>query len=486
MKSKKVRTRFAPSPTGFLHIGGLRTALYSFLFAKQNNGDFILRIEDTDRSRFVENSIDNLISSLKWAGLNFDEGYSFGGEFGPYLQSQRLDIYQKYIKILLENNKAYYCFCSKQRLDKLRQEQQKKKIPPKYDGLCRNLTEKEINKNLNNKVPYVVRLKLPENEDIEFEDIIRGKIRINTKDLDDQVLLKSDGFPTYHFAVVVDDYLMKITHIIRGEEWLPSTPKHILLYKFFNWEVPKFAHLPLLLNKDRTKLSKRQNDVSVEDYRLQGYLPEALINFVALLGWNPGNDQEIFSLDELLKYFDLYKVHKSGAVFNREKLDWMNGVYIRKLSDLELYKRSVYFFSKYNLDKFSKDYILDVINLEKTRVKTLKELADVTDYFFIDKITYNKDLLKWKKGTLEQAKDRLEKIYDFIYNYDKDWTLEALESAIKRFIQENELGVGDTLWPLRVALCGKKFSPSPFEIMAILGKQKVLERVQDAIKVLSN
>jgi len=318
MSPDAVRVRFAPSPTGYLHVGGLRTALFNFLFARHSGGKFILRIEDTDRARYVEGAVDNLINTLRWAGLDYDEGPSAGGELGPYVQSERLEIYDEHVRILLESGAAYRCFCSPERLETMRKEQEKKKLQPKYDRTCLRLSPKEIEDNLTANKPFVVRMKVPDDATIRFSDIVRGEVEFSTERVDDQVLLKSDGYPTYHLANVVDDHLMKISHVIRGEEWLPSTPKHVLLYEAFGWEMPVFAHLPLLLNPDRSKLSKRQGDVAVEDYRDKGYLKEALVNFVALLGWNPGDAREIFSLKELEKEFSLDKVNKSGAVFNVE------------------------------------------------------------------------------------------------------------------------------------------------------------------------
>jgi glutamyl-tRNA synthetase len=291
----KIRVRFAPSPTGYLHVGGLRTALYNFLFARKNNGNFILRIEDTDRNRYVEGATENLINALKWAGLDYDEGPDIGGDYGPYMQSQRLDIYKKYSEELIKNGNAYYCFCTTERLQQLREDQEKLKLPQiKYDKHCLNLTADEIQKKLIDKIPFVIRLNVKPNEKIIFYDVVRQQVEFNSNNIDDQILIKSDGFPTYHLANVVDDYLMKISHVIRGEEWLSSTPKHVLLYEAFGWEKPIFAHLPLLLNPDKSKLSKRQGDVAVEDYRDKGYLKEALINFVALLGWNAGDDKEFY------------------------------------------------------------------------------------------------------------------------------------------------------------------------------------------------
>ncbi|MDX9925164.1 MAG: glutamate--tRNA ligase, partial [Ignavibacteriaceae bacterium] len=328
---ENIRVRFAPSPTGYLHVGGLRTALYNYLFAKRNNGKFILRIEDTDQSRYVEGAVENLINALKWAGLEFDEGPDKDGGFGPYFQSQRLDIYNKYAAKLVEKKNAYFCFCTPERLTSLRDEQKNQNLQAKYDKHCLSLSEAQIKENLNTGMPYVIRLKVPIGEKVVFNDIIRNRVEFDTATIDDQVLIKSDGFPTYHLANVIDDHLMEISHVIRGEEWLSSTPKHVLLYNFFGWELPLFAHLPLLLNPDKTKLSKRQGDVAVEDYRAKGYSPEALVNFVALLGWNAGDDKEFYYMDELIEKFSLDRVNNSGAVFDIQKLNWLNTEHFRKL-----------------------------------------------------------------------------------------------------------------------------------------------------------
>ena len=319
-----VRLRFAPSPTGYLHIGGLRTALYNYLYAKQKGGKFLLRIEDTDRTRYVEGAIENLIHELKWAGVEADEGVCLDengkitevGECGPYIQSERVEkgIYNKYAEELIEKGYAYYCFCSKERLDDVKNQQKADGKIPRYDGLCRGVSIEDAKKRIANGESYVIRLKLPENRDIVFEDVIKGRITINTNDMDDQVLIKADGFPTYHFAVVVDDHLMGITHIVRGDEWISSTPKHIYLYEALGFEKPIFVHLPTVLNKSGKKLSKRNDDASVEDFRLKGYLPEALINYLALVGWSPESNEEILSLDEMIKQFSFDRVSKSGGV----------------------------------------------------------------------------------------------------------------------------------------------------------------------------
>ncbi|PIT87772.1 MAG: glutamate--tRNA ligase, partial [Candidatus Magasanikbacteria bacterium CG10_big_fil_rev_8_21_14_0_10_40_10] len=359
------KTRFAPSPTGWLHIGSLRTALFAYLFAKKNNGIFLLRIEDTDRERYMEGGVENILHSLDWAKIKPDEGVALDangqtnqiGDNGPYIQSQRLEIYHKYIQELIDHDKAYYCFCSKERLDQLRADQQANNQPTGYDGQCRNLSLADARVRVQAGEKYVVRMKMPQDGTTKFNDLIRGQVEFQNNLIDDQVLLKADGYPTYHLAVVVDDHLMKITHIIRGEEWLSSTPKHILLYQMFGWTPPEFAHLSLLINEKKQKLSKRHGDVSVHDYIDKGYLPEALINFVAFLGWNPGDEREMFSLEELTKEFDFNKVSKSAAVFNMAKLDWYNGQYIRNLNIDELTRRCLPFLVRAGLidQKMEKD-----------------------------------------------------------------------------------------------------------------------------------
>ena len=508
----KIRVRIAPSPTGFVHIGNFRTILYNFLFAKKNKADFVLRIEDTDRKRFVEGALENLLATLEWAEITYDEGPKEKlkvkseklkviesinykdiveiGDYGPYIQSERLETYKKYAQELVKKGYAYYCFCEPERLEEMRKDQQALKKPPIYDRYClRNVSEEEINKNLKNNCRYTIRLKIPENETVEFEDIVRGKVSFNTNLIDDQVLLKSDGFPTYHLAVVVDDHEMGITHVIRGEEWLPSVPKHILLYKYFGWEIPKFAHLPLLLNTDRSKLSKRQGDVAVEDYIKKGYLKETIINFVALLGWNPGKGetQEIFTVDELIEKFDLANVHKGGAVFDIKKLDWMNSEWIKKLSTDELYQRSLEFWKEkafYNsasVEKKSEDYLKKVLTIERDRLSKLSEVGECNKFFFGD-IEYDKELLKWKEMSGDDIKKSLEKSLDVLTNIsDNDWTLQNIEKTLLEIAGDKK---GDLLWPLRVALTGEKKSPSPFEVAWVLGKEESLKRINEAINIL--
>lgn len=480
----KIRVRFAPSPTGFLHVGGFRTALYNFLFARKNKGVFILRIEDTDKKRFVPGATENLLKTLDWAGLSFDEG--------PYTQSERLELYQKYARELIASDQAYYCFCEPDRLEKMKEEQRSKKQAPMYDRYClNNVTEEEIQQKLKTNCPFTIRLKIPSNDKIKFTDLIRGKISIDTSTIDDQVLLKSDGFPTYHLANVVDDHLMKITHVIRGEEWLPSTPKHILLYRAFGWTLPEFAHLPLLLNPDRSKLSKRQGDVAVEDYIKKGYTKEAIINFVALLGWNPGSGstQEIFTLPELIEQFNLSHVHKGGAVFDLQKLDWLNSEYIKKMSLDELYKKSLDFFAQKDFyrsaseEKKSEEYLKKVLTVEQDRLNNLLEVGEYDKFFFED-IKYDAELLRWKTITNEEIKSSLEKSKSVLENFSEDsWTKENLE---KNLLQAAGDRRGDLLWPLRVALTGEQKSPSPFEVAWVLGRKESCIRLIFALDKASN
>jgi nondiscriminating glutamyl-tRNA synthetase len=491
-KDKKIKTRFAPSPTGFLHVGGLRTALYSYLLVKQNDGKFILRIEDTDRKRGVEKGTERIIETLS-KFIDWDEGPKLDekgkitetGENGPYIQSKRTEVYKKYVDKLLEEGRAYYCFCSSERLDKMRQEQTANKQAPKYDGHCRDLSKEEIDEKIKKGEKHVIRFKVKSGEDVQFEDLIKGKVSFSTNTIDDQVLMKSDGFPTYHLAVVVDDHLMGITHVIRGDEWLPSTPKHILLYQAFDWEVPKFAHLPLLLNTDRSKLSKRQGDVAVEDYLKKGYLKESLLNFIALLGWNPGegSEQEVFSLEELIKKFDIKKVHKGGAVFDLKKLDWMNGQYIKNKSDEDLLNLAKPFLEKYLSGKeidFDEEFLKKIIHIEKTRATKLSDFAEEIDFYF-EQPAYEKDLLRWKEITSEEVVKYLETMRDALGKTGFDSVSTIQESLLKVAGDKR----GEHLWPLRVALSGAEKSPSPFEIAWVIGKEESLKRINEGMDRIS-
>ncbi len=500
--SKIVRTRFAPSPTGYLHVGGLRTALYAYLFAKQQGGQFLLRIEDTDRERFVADGTLNILKSLYWAGIIPDEGVkldqeTFGihesaivqeGDCGSYVQSERLEIYQQYIKILLDKKAAYYCFCSSERLDALREVQQKNKLPTCYDRHCFSISREEAQKKVDAGERFVVRLLMPKEGNSTWNDLVRGEISFENKLIDDQVLIKSDGFPTYHFAVVVDDHLMRITHVIRGEEWISSTPKHLQLYAYFGWEAPEFAHLPLLLNPDKSKLSKRQGDVAVSDYEKKGYLSEALLNFVAFLGWNPGTEQEKFSLPELVKEFKLEKVNKSGAVFNLEKLDWYNKAYLKELGNKDIALRAAPWFSDAGIFEEDKsdvrarhELIVRAIGLEKERVTTLAELPVALGFVF-SLPEYTKEMLVWKKSSWEELKAVLPEVRSFFEVFStQEWSKDLLEEKTKEWIGVKKYTTGSVLWPLRVALSGQENSPGPFEIAEVLGKEETIQRLAMAV-----
>ncbi len=480
------RVRFAPSPTGYLHVGGLRTALYNFLFARNLNGKFILRIEDTDRNRFVEGAVENLMKTLHWIGLEYDEGPDCNDEFCPYMQSQRLEIYKKYANELIEKKKAYHCFCSTERLQELREEQQRQKLPQaKYDKMCLNLSKEEIEEKLKSGIPYVIRLDVPENIKIVFDDVIRKKVEFDSSNIDDQVLMKSDGYPTYHLANVIDDHLMKITHVIRGEEWLSSTPKHILLYNFFDWELPVFAHLPLLLNPDRSKLSKRQGDVAVEDYQSKGYLKEALINFVSLLGWNAGDDREFYYLDELIKNFSLERVNKAGAVFDTQKLNWLNGEHLRKKTNQEILTLLREELSRSDFAKLdlSDSYLLLVIESMKERISFVKEIITTAPYFFEAPIQYEEDIVK-KRWTSDSSELLVEliNIYIDLQNPQK----EDYENGLKSLAESKQLGIGKLIHPLRIAISGMGNGPGVYDIAFIIGKDETIKRMQRAAVHLSN
>ncbi|MDD5031873.1 MAG: glutamate--tRNA ligase [Patescibacteria group bacterium] len=503
----KVRVRFAPSPTGFLHIGSLRTVLFNYLIAKKEKGKLILRIEDTDQKREVAGAVANLIEILDWLGLKFDEGPDIGGKFGPYIQSQRLEIYKKYAAELLKKGGAYYCFCSPERLEKMRSDQQKDGEPPHYDRACRDLPEKEVEKRLEAGEKAILRQKMPLAGVIKVKDELRGEIEFKAADLEDQVLIKSDGMPTYQFASVVDDHLMEISHVLRGEEWIPSLPKNILLYKAFGWTPPKFIHLPLTLNKEGGKLSKRQGDVAVEDYRAKGYLPEALLNFSVLLGWSPytkdisGESQkEILSLEEMIKKFEIKDMRTSGGVFDLTKLDYFNGYYIRQKPLDELAELCLSYLEE-AIKKARKQestplrqgfegqaktqYIKKVIALEQERLKKLSDIAEATEFFFADELKYEPRLLIWKKLSAKEVKKNLEEVYEQLEKIpEKNWTNDSIEDGLISYIKAKEVKVGDYLWPMRVALTGRQASPSPFDVAEVLGKEESLKRIKFAISSL--
>ena len=476
-----VRVRFAPSPTGFLHVGGLRTALYNYLFARNHGGKFILRIEDTDQSRKVEGAVENLIATLDWAGIHYDEGPNRDGGHGPYVQSQRLELYHTHAQQLVEQGKAYSCFCTPTRLDEIRKKQAEQKLSPKYDWHCRNLSTEEVKRRRESGETSVVRMKIPEGGETAFEDIIRGRVAIANAILDDQVILKSDGFPTYHLAVVVDDHLMEVSHIIRGEEWLPSTPKHVLLYQYFGWEMPQFAHLPLLLNPDKSKLSKRQGDVAVEDYRAKGYLKEALVNFVAFLGWNPGDEREIFTIEELIKEFSLERVGKAGAVFNIEKLDWFQEQHLRAKPEAEalgMLKEELKK-SKFADKNFDDGYLLKVIQAMRERAAFVRDFVEKSPYFFEPPKEYDESVVKkrWKPETSGQLLTLLEE-----FSKLNNPTKEDFEWALNGTAGQFNIGAGELIHPLRLSLTGVAIGPGVYDIAEVLGKDETIKRIKKAIE----
>ncbi|MCX7589480.1 MAG: glutamate--tRNA ligase [Patescibacteria group bacterium] len=480
----KVRVRFAPSPTGHFHIGGARVALNNFLFARHNNGKFILRIEDTDPERSKKEFEKEIYESLRWLGIKWDEGpVSFEndnqkvGEYGPYRQSERREIYKKYLQKLLDEKKAYWCYCTKEELEAQKNAMIADGLIPKYPGHCRNLTNPPLNKK-----PQTIRFVMPETK-VEFKDLIRGKLVFDTTQFGDIVIAKDLESPLYNFAAVVDDFEMKITHVIRGEDHISNTPKQILLQRALGFPELIYAHLPLILNPDRSKLSKRFAEVSLLSYKEEGYLPEALINFLILLGWHPKDDKEIFSLEELIKEFDLNRVQKAGAIFNEEKLNWINSKYIKNLDLNELLIKVKPFFLKENIIA-SDDFILKILKIEKERMKTLKDIISLSKFFF-ELEDYNPKILIWKNGTLEKTKEILEKLYNTLQLLNEsDFEKTMLFNKLTEIINLGNYSRGEVFWPLRVALSGRESSPDPTEIAEILGKEKSLERIKIAINKL--
>lgn len=506
----KVRVRIAPSPTGLFHLGSLRTALTNYLFARKERGIFVVRVEDTDQSRLVPEAIPDMLSSLAWSGIEVDEGAvgvsnlknqnsklqpksqngntlrAYGkikntviqrGNFGPYIQSERLDIYHRYADELLRKKIAYPCFCTPERLDKLRKSLQAKRLPPKYDRHCLKIPPAESKSRMAID-PYVLRLKIPAAGKTSFNDLVRGRIIMENKLLDDPIIIKSDGFPTYHFAVVVDDHLMRISHIFRGEEWIPSTPKHILIYQAFDWAVPAIGHLTNILNMRGGKLSKRDGDVSVSDFRQKGYLPEAVVNFVALLGWNPKTKREIFSLQELIKEFDVKKLNKAAPRFDQQRLEWFSSHYIRQKPVAELAKICAPYLGKNTKDK---KLIKKIVTVQQPRMHTLSDVNREIDFAF--KLpAYPKESLRWKDM---DSRDIIESLRQALKTIEKipagKFTLVNLEKPLMAAAGTDR---GPFLWPLRAALTGQKQSPSPFECAWILGKAESIKRIKKAIVML--
>lgn len=474
----KIRTRMAPSPTGDMHVGSLAIALKNYAFAKRHNGQFILRIEDTDKTREVEGGVNDIQDILNKYGIIADEGPKVGGEHGPYIQSQRLEIYQKYSKKLLDNGNAYHCFCTHERLEQVKEEQKSAKVPPKYDGHCRNLSKDEVKDKLAANAKFVTRLKVPTDEQIVFTDVIRGEITINSNTINDQVLMKSDGYPTYHMAVVVDDHLMGITYIMRGEEWISSTPKHILLYKAFGWELPQFAHIPVFLNPDgKGKMSKRKGTVSAQSFLERGYLPQALLNFFMILGWAREDEVEIMTMDDYIERYDPKDMSPKSVVFDLKKLDWINGIYIRKFSIEELSKKIAPFLPK----DFPTEKLSNILPLVQDRLEKFSDIEELTSFIYRDiEQPYN---LLVKKSNPENSILQLETTKKALSQIDT-WSVESVEKVIRSLQEENDWKRGQYFMMIRVVSTGKKATPPLFDTVTIIGKTQMLNRIDQALSSL--
>ena len=484
MTGSKVRVRYAPSPTGEPHLGNLRTALFDWLFARSLGGEFIVREEDTDQARKIDEAMDLQKLSLNWLGLDWDEGLGKDGKYGPYVQSRRLDYYQKTAQILLENNKAYKCYCSSERLQSLREEQKKNKSSKLgYDGHCKNSNEDIVDKS------YVIRFSMPLEGISAIDDAVRGHVEFPNQDVDDFILIKSDGFPTYHLASVVDDHYMDITHVFRGEEWLPSVPRHIQLYKSLGWEPPIYAHLPYILAPDKSKLSKRHGATSVLDYKEKGYIPDAMVNFLSLLGWSLDGETEIISRDQIINHFSIDRVNDSGAVFDIEKLDWMNGHYLRRMDVDKLADCLYQYWSDYppeELDRIpSIDETKEIVILIQDRIKTLKDAAPFIAFLFKDKIVYTPTQLIQKGLDLEDTKNILNQAVSLLNNIDDFWE-DNIEESLRTFAKENNIKLGHFLGSVRFAITAQDASPQLFKSIEILGKDLTLFRLDQAIQTLNS
>jgi len=485
-----VRVRFAPSPTGFLHIGGARTALYNWLFAKKNKGKFILRIEDTDIERSTEESIGAILDGMRWLGLDWDEGPEVGGDFGPYFQSERTSIYQEYINKLLKEGKAYRCFCSQEDIEKEREIAEKEKRPYRYSGKCRNLSDAEIEKHLSNDDSFTIRLKLDDNEDdIILNDIVRGEINFDKSHYDDFIIVRSNGLPVYNFAVVIDDALMNINYVIRGDDHISNTPRQIFIYKALGFPVPKFAHLPMILGEDKTRLSKRHGATSVQQFRDMGYLSEAMINYLVRLGWGYDDTQEIFEIDDLIEKFSLERVGKNPSIFNFKKLEWINNYYIGQLPIEKRTKESIPFLIKAglideNYVKNNLEILKRIVEIIGSRLRTLNDIIFYSEFFFKDKVEYSEDAVNkiFKKYELINVFD---KIIDGLKNIDL-WNKENLIEKLESLSGETELNKRIFFQAIRAAITGKLISPDLIDIMLIMKKDMVIKRLDDALNFMKD
>ncbi|AEB75479.1 glutamyl-tRNA synthetase [Clostridium botulinum] len=482
MSANEVRTRFAPSPTGYMHVGNLRTALYTYLIAKHDNGKFILRIEDTDQGRYVEGAVDVIYKTLKMTGLTHDEGPDIGGPVGPYVQSERRGLYLGYAKELVEKGEAYYCFCDKERLDSLKETSG----TFKYDGHCRNISKEEVEEKLALGIPYVIRQKNPLDGETTFEDEIYGTITVDNSELEDMILIKSDGLPTYNFANVIDDHLMGITHVVRGNEYLSSAPKYNRLYNAFGWDIPTYIHCPPIMKDAHNKLSKRNGDASFEDLLAKGYLKDAVVNFIALLGWNPGTNQEIFTLEELVEQFDYRNIHKAPSIFDTIKLKWMNGEYIKKLSLEEFHEYALpYYKEVFTEEEMGKYNLLKLSEQVQTRIEVFTEIPELVG-FVKELPDYDISIYAHKKmkTNSENSLVTLEKALPALENL-QDWTFDNLNDVIYALVKELEVKNGVVFWPVRTALSGEASSPGgAFELAEILGKEESLRRIRIGIEKL--
>lgn len=477
-----IRTRFAPSPTGYMHIGNLRTALYTYLIAKKENGKFILRIEDTDTERYVHGAIDVILNVLKDTGLNYDEGPNIGGDFGPYIQSERKHLYEKYAEELVKTGNAYYCFCNEDRLNSLREDALKNNIVFKYDKHCLKLSKEEIQKNLDNNIPYVIRQNNPMDGTTTFTDILYGEITVPNFELEDMILLKSDKMPTYNFANVIDDHLMNITHIVRGKEYLSSAPKYQRLYEAFSWEIPTYIHCPHIMKNENEKLSKRNGDASYDDLISKGYLSDAIINYIALLGWSPSSNEEFFTLNELIENFDYKNISKSSSIFDIKKLNWMNSEYIKKM-DKEIFHNMILNYYNDLPDQIDRKLLSEMV---QNRIETLTQIPEIID-FLIDIPNYDLNIFENKK--MKTTKESSFKILTDVLNIfenTNDYSIENINSLLNNFISTNSYKNGFVLWPIRCALSGKLSSPGgASELSYLLQKNETLNRIKLAINKLS-
>lgn len=500
--STPIRVRFAPSPTGLLHLGNLRAALFNYLFARRSGGTFILRIEDTDRERFVPEALDNIFDALSWYGLHWDEGpireggkLGSRGTYGPYVQSERLDIYHRHAETLISSNAAYHCFCSPDRLEKVRKDHMRAKKPPRYDRHCRNLSPEERKQKLDARAPYVIRLAVPEQGSITLTDLVRGEVTFDLSTIDDQVLLKSDGYPTYHLANVVDDHLMDISHVIRAEEWLPSTPKHLLLFKAFGWDAPQYAHLSMILGNDRSKLSKRHGAEPALTYRDRGFLPSAVINYIAFLGWNPGGEREVFSLADLEKEFSLEKVNKAPAIFDIQKLEWMNGLHIRTMKPVDL----IPIVRKMSpMHDISDEELARVLSVVQERITKITDIEEWGMFYFKQSMEYAQDeIARARRRPGEHATMSQEDfdravfaLNDFSLKLleripESQWVATGLKEAFFTELKTSSTPTKSVLPYLRFVISGSDTSPDVFAMMWVLGKTRTIERVQQALRVLT-